>query len=62
MGPCTLGPKEIDGLLELPGKACRLLTDHLINGYQLRSEPAQEKWLSQTIHTFRLIGLVGWLY
>ena len=25
------------------------------------SEPAQEKWFSQTIH-ISLIGLVGWLY
>ena len=25
-------PKEIDGLLVPPGKACSLLTDHLITG------------------------------
>ena len=32
MGPCPLGPKEIDGLLVPPGKAYTLLTDHLITG------------------------------
>ena len=32
MGPRPLGPKEIDGLLVPPGKACSLLTDHLITG------------------------------
>ena len=31
-GPLPLGPKEIDGLLVLPGKASILLTDHLITG------------------------------
>ena len=31
-GPRPLGPKEIDGLLVPPGKACSLLTDHLITG------------------------------
>ena len=31
-GPLPIGPKEIDVLLVLPGKACRLLTDHLITG------------------------------
>ena len=32
MGPCPLGPKEIDGLLVPPGKAYTLLTDRLITG------------------------------
>ena len=32
MGPHTLGPKEIDGLLVPPGKAYTLLTDHLNTG------------------------------
>ena len=32
MGSRPLGPKEIDGLLVSPGKACSLLTDHLITG------------------------------
>ena len=36
---------EIDGLLVPPGKTSNLLTDNR------SSEPAQEKWLSQTIHT-----------
>ena len=44
MGPCPLGPKEIDGLLVPPGKAYSLLTDHLITGKPLRFEPAQENW------------------
>ena len=32
MGPCPLGPEELDGLLVPPGKASMLLTDHLITG------------------------------
>ena len=51
MGPRPLEPGEIDGLLVPPGKASKLLTDHLITGKPLKSEPAQEKWFSQTIHT-----------
>ena len=31
----------------------KLLTDHLITGEPLMSEPAQEKWFSQTIHTYK---------
>ena len=38
------GPKEIDGLFVLPGKAYTLLTDQLITGIPLWFEPAQEKW------------------
>ena len=34
-----------------PGKACSLLTDHLITGYPLRSEFAQEKWFQ--VHTYK---------
>ena len=69
LGPRPLGPKEIDGLLVSPGKASSLLTDHLITGYPLRSERAQEKWfqvkpstpisLSTPISPF---GLVGWIF
>ena len=44
---------EIDGLLVPPGKASKLLTDHLITGLLLQFEPAQEKWFSQTIHTYK---------
>ena len=44
MGTRPLGPKEIDSLLVPPGKAYTLLTGHLITGYLLWSEPAQEKW------------------
>ena len=44
MGSRPLGPKEIDGLFVSPGKACSLLTDHLITGKPLRSELAKEKW------------------
>ena len=32
MGPCPVGPKEIDGLLVSPGKTYTLLNDHLITG------------------------------
>ena len=35
MGPCPLGPKEIDGLLVPPGKAHTLLTDCLVTGQSL---------------------------
>ena len=51
MAPANLGLGEIGGLLVPPGKASNLLTDHLITGSPLMSEPAQEKWFSQTIHT-----------
>ena len=47
------GLGEIDGLLVPPGKASKLLTDHLITGKPFKSEPAQEKWFSQTIHTYK---------
>ena len=36
-----------------PGKASKILTDHLIRGLPIKSEPAEEKWLSQTIHTYQ---------
>ena len=53
--PARRGLEEIDGLLVLPGKASNLLTDRL---------PAQEKWLSQTIHTYKpfLAELGGYIY
>ena len=51
MGPALRGLGEIDGLLVPPGKASNLLTDNLISGKPFKSEPAQEKWFSQTIHT-----------
>ena len=58
-------PKQLDGLLVPPGKAYMLLTDHLITGLPLRSEPAQNKWtvvqVEPSIH-ISLIGFVGWLY
>ena len=47
--PAHLGLGEIYGLLVPPGKASKLLTDHLITGYPLKFEPARKKWLSQTI-------------
>ena len=63
VGPCPLGPKEIAGLLVSPDKAYKLLTDHLITGEPLMSEPAQEKrfQVKPCIH-INLIGLVGRLY
>ena len=51
--PAHWGLGEIDGLLVPPGKASNLLTDHLITGYMLMSEPAQEMWFSQTIRTYK---------
>ena len=39
-------------LLVHPGKASKL-TDHLITGKLLKSEPAQENWFRQTIHTYK---------
>ena len=44
MNPRQLGPRRnSDGLLVPPGKASNLLTNHLITGKVLMSEPAQEK-------------------
>ena len=51
--PRPLGPKEIDELLVPPGKAATLLTDSLITGLPIRSEPAQEKWF-QVKPTFHI--------
>ena len=42
--PVHWGLGVIDGLLVPPGKASKLLTDRLITGKPLKSEPAQEKW------------------
>ena len=40
MAPRPLGPRgEIDGLLVSPGKASLRLTDNLISGLPLKSEP-----------------------
>ena len=51
--PRPLGSGEIDGLFVPPGKAYKLLTDYLITGIsRRRSEPAKEKWFSQTIHPY----------
>ena len=51
--PAHWGLGEIDGLFVPPGKASKLLTDHLITGKPLKSEPAQKKWFSQTIHAYK---------
>ena len=62
-GPRPWGPKEIDGLLVSPGKAFSLMTDHLITGYPLRSELAQEKWFQvKPSIPISLFGLVGWIF
>ena len=50
--PAHWGLGEIDVLLVPSGKASKLLTDHLITGKLLKSEPAQKTWFSQTIHTY----------
>ena len=47
MGPRPLGPRRNRWT------ASKLLTDHLIIGLPLKSEPVQEKWFSQTIHTYK---------
>ena len=57
--PAHWGLGKIDGLLEPQGKASNLLTDQLITGLPLMSEPVQEMRYSQTIHTISLIGLDG---
>ena len=44
--PAHWGLGEIDGLLVPPGKASNLLVNR-------SSEPAQEKWFSQTIHRYK---------
>ena len=51
--PAHWGLGEIDGLLVPPGKASNLLTEHLITVKPLKSEPAQEKWISQTIRKYK---------
>ena len=57
-----MGPKEIDGLFVLPGKAYTLLTDQLITGIPLWFEPTQKLvQIKPSIH-ISLCGLVGWLY
>ena len=43
------GLGEIDRLLVPPGKVSKLLTDHLITGKPLKSDPAQEKRQSPDI-------------
>ena len=50
MGPRPLGPRR--NRYVPPGKASNLLSDHLITGQAPMSEPAQEKWFSQTIHIY----------
>ena len=41
-------------MLVPPGKASKLLNDHRIyTGKPHKSEPAQEKWFRQTIHTYK---------
>ena len=59
MGPRPLGPKEIYGLLVIPGNASSLLT-----GYPLRSELAKEKGfqVKPSIPIISLYGLVGWIF
>ena len=57
--PCEghhLGPGEIDRLLVPPGKASTLLvytTDRPSDYWLIKSEPAQEKWFKQIIHTYK---------
>ena len=60
MGTRPLGPTQIDGLLVPTTTA--LLTDHLIIGKPLWSEPAHN--VVQVIPPIRIsiFGLVGWLY
>ena len=62
MDSCPLGPKDIDGLLVPPGKACTLLTDHLNTGKPHGLSLSRKKWFQAkpSIH-ISLIGLVGWL-
>ena len=51
--PAHWGLGEIDGLLVPPDKASKLLTDQLITGKSLKSEPAQEMWFNQIAHTYK---------
>ena len=62
--PAYWGLGEIDGLLVPPGKASKLLADHLITGKPLKSEPAQGKWSSQAIykHIFLSVCLGVYIY
>ena len=62
IGPAHRSLGEIDGLLVPPGKASKLMTDNLITGYPLKSEPAQENGLVFAPIHISGIGLLGWLY
>ena len=56
MGPLSLGPKEIDGLLVPEGKAYKLLTDHLISENHSGLSLPRKSVSSQTIHTYVLLA------
>ena len=51
MGPRLLRAKEINGLLVPPGKAYKLLTDHLITGHRSGFSMPRKCGSIQTPHT-----------
>ena len=56
MIPRIMRPKEIDGLIEPPGKAYARLTGNMITGNTLWSESAQENGLKSPIRL--LVNLI----
>ena len=58
MGPRTFRPKEIDALFASRYKSYTLTTDHLITGWPLGFEFAQEV---VQVKPSNLGGLFGWL-
>ena len=59
-GPCPLGPKVTYELFVPPGKACTLLTDHLITGFTAQVCACLGKMVSsQTIRTYKQYWLRG---
>ena len=59
MGPCPLGPQEIEGLFVSPAKASMLLTDHLIIFNRSGLNLPRKSGLNQP-HTHTCMP-VGWL-
>ena len=57
-GPRQRGLGEIDGLLVLPGKASKLLTDHLITGKPLSLSLSRKSGLVESAMHNNRIGLL----
>ena len=58
MGPARWDLGEIDGLLVPPGKASKLLTDHLISGYRSSLSPPRKSGLVKPSIHISLLGIL----